>query len=390
MKIIAKYIGGLALSCLMAYATVSCTQEANDTLGVEYNNNEAPVYKMKLYATCNNYTDEPSSRAAFSWTDGAQVYLRFKDSKGDIKGVATYEIATDTWNVKPDKALTAEEMADCEAYHFVNPSSVNALTIGLTPASVIYVDTEATYLLEEDILSVTAVLSPKTGRVRFKGSAGQSFGVTGLSHYSTYNISTNAFTSKTTKLTDKLNDEGYSSFYYVYFTDESERALTFDYVSTASYKRTFSESVLAPASSGFMTVPTAEKHDQWTLVNATNGKEITLPTLSDLAYSSIKSSSVFLEASVTDNGNGTLSDVGFVCATHTEPTLADTKLSCGKKTTFSNRLFSLEPTTQYYVRAYATNEAGTIYSNVASFTTKEAPQGSKIEINDFPEEGNWD
>ena len=97
-----------------------------------------------------------------------------------------------------------------------------------------------------------------------------------------------------------------------------------------------------------------------------------------------------MEASVTDAGNGTLSDVGFVYATHSEPTLEDSKLSCGKKTTFADRLFSLTPLTLYYVRAYATNEAGTVYGELTSFTTKEAPQGSKIEVNDFPEESDWD
>lgn len=385
-KLILKH----TLSCLVAFTTVSCSQEATDTFQWGDDKEESVVYTMKLNASWNDYADASVTRAGFSWTDGAKVYLRFNDAGGTVKGVATYEIATDTWNVKPDKALTAEDLAGCEAYHFVNPSSSSSLSVGLTTESVIYADKEATYLLEEDILSVTAVLSPMTGRVRFKAAEGTSFGVTGLSYYSAYNISSNTFTTKTAKISDKVGSDGYSPFYYVYFTDETDRSLVFDYLSTASYKRTFGETVLTQGTSGFLTVPTLEKHDSWALVSVANGKEITLPVLSQLTYSSIKSSSVFLEASVTDNGNGTLSEVGFVCATHSEPTLADTKLACGKKTTFSDRLFSLSPQTLYYVRAYATNEAGTVYGEVASFTTKEAPQGSKIEVNDFPEESDWD
>lgn len=377
-------------SGLAMLALASCSQETNDAFLWEGEDTASVTYRMKLNATWLDYDDAPATRAGFAWTDGAKVYLRFNDANGEIKGVATYEIATDTWNVKPDKALTAEEMAECEAYHFVNPSSSSSLSVGLTAQSVIYADTEATYLLDEDILSVTAVLSPKTGRVRFKGTEGAAFGVTGLSYYSAYNISSNTFTSKTMKISDKVESDGYSPFYYTYFTDDANRSLVFDYVTTASYKRTFDDAVLAPGTSGFLTVPTLEKHDNWTLVSVANGKEITLPVLSELAFSSVKSSSVYLSASVSNTGNGTLSEVGFVCATHSEPTLEDTKLACGKSTTFADRLFSLTPQTLYYVRAYAVNEAGTVYGDVASFTTKEAPQGSKIEVEDFPEESDWD
>lgn len=390
MKRMKKFFLRNIFPCLMALAMVSCSQEMNDVPNGGDDVDGSVVYKMKLNATWDDYADAAGTRAGFSWTDGAKVYLRFNDAGGVVKGVATYEVSTDTWNVKPDRTLTAEELSVCEAYHFVNPSSSSSLSVGLTAESVIYADTAATYLLDEDILSVTAVLSPKTGRVRFKGTEGQTFGVTGLSYYSAYNISSNTFTAKAVKVSDKVESDGYSSFYYVYFTDGKERSMVFDYVSTASYKRVFDEAVLSPGTSGFLTIPTLEKHDNWTLVSVANGNEITLPVLSELSYSSIKSSSVYLEASVTDLGNGTLSEVGFVCATHSEPTLDDTKLACGKGTTFAGRLQGLTPQTLHYARPYAINEAGTVYGEVVSFTTKEAPQGSKIEVNDFPEESNWD
>lgn len=376
--------------CFTALATFSCSQDATDAFQWEEESDEAIVYRMKLETTWNDYNDAGSTRAAFSWSDGAKVYLHFNDESGKISGVATYELATDTWEVKPDKPLTPNIMSDCEAYHFVNPSSSSSYSVELTSQSVIYVDAEATYLLEEDILSVTAVLSPMTGRVRFKGEEGTSFGVKGLSYYSVYNISTSTFASKTMKIEGKVESDGYSPFHYTYFADKEERSLVFDYVSTAAYKRTFGENVLLPGISGFISVPTADKHDHWSLVSVANGKEITLPELSAMTYSSVKSSSVYLESSVSDSGNGTLSEVGFVCATHPGPTLADTKLACGKSTTFAGRLFSLTPLTQYHVRAYATNEAGTVYGEVQSFTTKDAPQGSKIEVDDFPEESDWD
>lgn len=389
-KTMKKCIWKNIITCLMAFAITACSQDTAEIFQCEENVEVTVSYRMRFKATLDNYADAINTRAGYSWNDGAKVYLRFNDAAGVINGVATYEVATDTWNVKSDKALTAGQMANCEAHHFVNPASSNSLTVSLTAKSVIYSDKEATYLLEEDILSVTAVLSPITGRLRFKGTEGTSFGVTGLSFYSTYNVSSNTFTSKKSKITDTIESDGYSTFYYVSFCDEDDRSMVFDYISTASYKRTFGKNVLSPGSSGFISVPTLEHHDYWTLVSVANGNEITLPELSTAAYSSVKSSSVYLESSVTDTGNGTLSDVGFVCATHSDPTLEDTRLSCGKSTSFAGRIFSLTPTTLYYVRSYATNEAGTVYSEVTSFTTKEAPVGSKIEIDDFPDENDWD
>ncbi|MFZ6027423.1 MAG: choice-of-anchor D domain-containing protein, partial [Chloroflexota bacterium] len=80
-------------------------------------------------------------------------------------------------------------------------------------------------------------------------------------------------------------------------------------------------------------------------------------------------------------GNGTLTDLGapnptahgMVWNTTGSPTLADASSDEGAATStgaFTSTLSGLLPGTTYYVRAYATNAAGTAYGNEVSFTTQ--------------------
>ena len=71
----------------------------------------------------------------------------------------------------------------------------------------------------------------------------------------------------------------------------------------------------------------------------------------------------------------TISSYGFVYGTSANPTISDTKVQVGTTYTTTGTAFAtttltgLTPSTTYYVRAYATNGAGTAYSSGDSFTT---------------------
>lgn len=56
-------------------------------------------------------------------------------------------------------------------------------------------------------------------------------------------------------------------------------------------------------------------------------------------------------------------------STNQTPTIADSKTTDSIKARFSSKLTGLTPNTVYYVRAYATNAAGTGYGGVIKFTT---------------------
>lgn len=99
-------------------------------------------------------------------------------------------------------------------------------------------------------------------------------------------------------------------------------------------------------------------------------KEVTAASLSDVTVSSVNFTSANVEAQITDNGNGTVTDAGFCYSGEHYPTLqSGTKVSCGKETSLKAKITGLEPEHTYYLRAYAINEKGTSYSNEVTITT---------------------
>jgi uncharacterized protein (TIGR02145 family) len=97
---------------------------------------------------------------------------------------------------------------------------------------------------------------------------------------------------------------------------------------------------------------------------------ITLAIVSTAPVINVTPNSAESGGNVTSNGNGTVSARGVCWSTSQNPTIANSHTTDGSGTgTFTSYLTELEPNTPYYVRAYATNEAGTAYGTQESFTT---------------------
>ena len=97
---------------------------------------------------------------------------------------------------------------------------------------------------------------------------------------------------------------------------------------------------------------------------------VSTATLTSTAMSSIASTGASSGGNISSDGGATVSARGLVYSTSTSPTLSNTVLTIGSGTgSFSGTLTGLTPNTTYYVRAYATNSAGTAYGNEVSFTT---------------------
>jgi hypothetical protein len=113
---------------------------------------------------------------------------------------------------------------------------------------------------------------------------------------------------------------------------------------------------------------------------------IVLPIVTTTAVSAITTTSASSGGAVTSNGNGTLSAWGVCWGTSPNPTLGNSSLqNTNNSGGFSSALSGLTASTIYYVRAYATNSAGTAYGNQVSFTTAYIPlsigqsyQGGKV------------
>jgi uncharacterized protein (TIGR02145 family) len=93
-------------------------------------------------------------------------------------------------------------------------------------------------------------------------------------------------------------------------------------------------------------------------------------TLTTDAVSSITPTSVGVEGNISADGGAIVTARGIVYGASSNPTLLNTVLNLGSGTgSFSGSITGLAPNTTYYVRAFATNSAGTIYGNEVSFQT---------------------
>lgn len=99
-----------------------------------------------------------------------------------------------------------------------------------------------------------------------------------------------------------------------------------------------------------------------------------LPELTTTAATNIGTTSAIGGGTVTSNGGGTIIELGVCYDTIPGPTIADEKTSAAVvQTSFSAFINNLNSGTTYYVRAYATNSAGTAYGNEINFTTATTP-----------------
>ena len=101
---------------------------------------------------------------------------------------------------------------------------------------------------------------------------------------------------------------------------------------------------------------------------------ISTPIVAAPSVSSIDDTSASSDANIVSNGGSPITARGTVWNTTGSPTLSDDATIDGTGAgDFNSILSELAPGTTYYVRAYATNAAGTAYSGETSFTTASAP-----------------
>lgn len=99
--------------------------------------------------------------------------------------------------------------------------------------------------------------------------------------------------------------------------------------------------------------------------------EVALPEVVFVSCSDVTSSSAIVSGKVTSHGGETVSEVGFLYGTTSN---LDSTISLKVTTSYTGDSFSLTLTsltraTEYYIKPFVTNSAGTAYGEVTSFTT---------------------
>ncbi|MBA7544886.1 hypothetical protein ES705_37247 [subsurface metagenome] len=100
---------------------------------------------------------------------------------------------------------------------------------------------------------------------------------------------------------------------------------------------------------------------------------VSLPTVSTTEGSSITPTTAQSGGNITDDGGGTITARGVCWSTAHNPTIVDNKTDDGTATgIFTSSITGLTATTTYYIRAYATNSAGTAYGDEITIITSTA------------------
>ena len=110
----------------------------------------------------------------------------------------------------------------------------------------------------------------------------------------------------------------------------------------------------------------------FTTSTASNGGSLPTITTSPIVY--LDSLSAFSGGNITADGGLAVTARGVCWAIGSTPTINNSHTIDGAGGgSFNSRVFNLLPNTSYFVRAYATNAAGTAYGITYSFTTKGLP-----------------
>ncbi len=103
-------------------------------------------------------------------------------------------------------------------------------------------------------------------------------------------------------------------------------------------------------------------------------KENTVPVISESSVNNVTEFTATCNATISDDGGGEITVRGFVWDTVANPDLS-TNFGLSENGTgtgdFTNSLTNLNFETAYYVKAYATNEVGTVYGDELVFTTND-------------------
>jgi len=107
--------------------------------------------------------------------------------------------------------------------------------------------------------------------------------------------------------------------------------------------------------------------------------DATIPVLSTNQATKVTQTTATSGGIISDDGGATVTARGVCWSTSQTPTIADNITSDGTGAgSFTSAISGLTANTTYYVRAYATNSAGTGYGSAMSFTTLEGNNGTIV------------
>lgn len=247
---------------VIAMVAISCNKESADKTDSMFDKHTC---EMKLVGSLTDFDDikTKSGSDASDWKDGSIIYLRMASPLGITIGEAVYNSSTDVWTISYYGSLYEGGTQSCSALYLEDKVSYESSVFTMNEGTVIYEDLEGSYVFEEGDLVVTASLKPKTGRIRFSGEPGKVLKIYGVTHYTTYDINNDQYTTSSEPFKIIVGEDGQTPYFYGYFLNEEDRNLNVWIDAKEAYTRYFSDSVFNPGQSGKLSIPTEDNHNGW-------------------------------------------------------------------------------------------------------------------------------
>lgn len=256
-----KTVKSLFALVAILLATVSCNKDFDETI---QSPQEKHTCQMRLVGSLTGFESETRAEVSeTTWKDGSVIYLRMESPMGITTGEAIYDATKDVWTISYYGSLYEGDGYHCSALYVEDEVSYENTVFTLDDGTAIYEDLDGSYLFEGGDLIVTANLKPRTGRIRFTGDAGKVLKVYGITHYTTYDIGTNIYTTTTEPFKITVGEDGYTPYFYGYFTNEDAPNVKVWIDAKEAYTRFCSQNIFNAGQSGVMTIPTDDAHNGW-------------------------------------------------------------------------------------------------------------------------------
>ena len=261
----------LATVCLLGTA---CSNEDIDVLKEPDGSEKTEMHTIPLNFIGGivdfsdaDVADAPQTRAitTATWEEGDKLYLSFYTDDSDlskkVSGDAVYHSSTEEWLVNCNEALVSGEYLKCEVRFFSNVESVTSSIVSLSAYSEIYAALDASYTYDNGTLTVQAILTPKTGRIRFTGTVGDSLYIRGISVYKAFTPGDNKFFTSDGIIHTGVERTGSTPYIYGYFSEEDRRLSVIN--ENSAYTRICKADMLSAGESGYMAIPSETVHNNW-------------------------------------------------------------------------------------------------------------------------------
>ena len=261
----------LGAMCMM----VSCSGEELDGTVVEETMDGSHWERAEINLNVNRINFDAQAGITRSvdegWKDGDRIYLILEDKDGNnVQAYVEYDAETTSWGqVEYDgykSYLTCTTPRTVEAYFFDGTVNVTTSEITFDATTGVYACKDGIYTYPSNgDLEVSISLVPLTSRIRFTGESGTNFSLSGITTHTAFSRTTGALTTTSSNVSTSVDDTGTTPYLYGVFTNPERPTLGVANSSKNMFVTVFEASthVLQVGHSGYLTVPTEDKHRGW-------------------------------------------------------------------------------------------------------------------------------